>query len=405
MSEESNYLAGGVNSPIPTPAFFPKGVVSGLGPLVLGANGREYIDLWMGYGALLFGHRDSGIEAAATEAISKGWFFSLPNADEQLLAAAIHRTVPCAESVRFATTGSDAVMYAIRAARAFTRRSKILAIRGGYHGANEGCLPSEGLSPGLHEQWDTITFNNEAIAAERLAAESYAALIVEPVQANNGCTPPKHGYLNHLRELCFETNTILIFDEVVTGFRLGSGGAQSYYNVTPDLCTFSKAIAGGFPLSAVAGRKDIMESFIPTGKVFFAGTFNGHPVSLRAALHVQKLLADYSIISDLERIGDQLRRFIISEAHKQGIRVAVQGVGSMLSLAFGVERFTQGLSESPYDKETFSRFINVLAQHGVLHPPLPTETIFLSTAHVTVMDRIQEAISLTFKELAESATA
>lgn len=402
MSDDSSFLAGGVNSPIPTPTFFPVTVVSGDGPCIIGSDGREYIDLWMGYGALLFGHRDADIQSTAQEAISRGWFFSLPHGEERLLAEALHLTIPCAERVRFATTGSDAVMYAIRAARAFTGRSKILAARGGYHGANEGCLPSAGLSPEFHEQWETIPFNNSEWASEMLSTKRFAALIVEPVQANNGCVPPKPNYLNHLRELCAATDTVLIFDEVVTGFRLGRGGAQKYYGVIPDLCTLSKAIAGGFPLSAVAGRADILENFIPTGKVFFAGTFNAHPVSLHVALHVQGRLADGSITAKLETMGNQLRHFISSEAQRHGLRIAVQGVGSMLTIAFGIDQFEQGLSEAQHDKSMFDKFINGLAQHGVLHPPLPTETIFLSPVHSTVLDRIQEAISRTFIELAKS---
>ena len=393
-----NYLAGGVNSPIPTPPYFPPAVKYGSGAIVMGSDGREYIDLWMGYGALLFGHADNSVRSVIEGALKNGWFFSIPRTEEVDLAAALHEVVPCAERVRFATTGSDAVMYAIRAARAFTGRSRILMMCGGYHGANEGFIQSAGLAVGLCEQFQSVPFNNTSYVKNVLETRQYAALLIEPVLANNGCVPPQKGYLNYLRAACTNTGTVLIFDEVVTGFRLATGGAQQRFQMVPDLCTFSKALAGGFPLSAVCGKGEILENYIPSGKVFFAGTFNAHPISLKIALHIIRRLITKSPFEELDDLGDDLRAFIRDEAYKQGIRLTVQGIGSMLSIGFGIDHFEHGLSESSADRTLFKKFIVALAKKGVLHPPLATETIFLSPVHRPYIGKVKDAFRYALRE-------
>jgi len=400
-----NFLAGGVNSPIPTPSEYPKYVVSGEGPYILDNAGNRYIDLWMGYGALLRGHRDPVVEAAIGGVLHDGWFFSLPRVDEIELSAVLHDLIPCAERVRFATTGSDAVLYAVRAARAYTGRHRIVVIRGGYHGAHLGNLPSAGMLPGNEEQFEWVAFNDLEAAQRVIASCDFAAILLEPVQANNGCVPPESGYLEGLRRICSETGTVLIFDEIVTGFRLGLGGAQGKFGVIPDICTLSKAIAGGFPLSAVCGKKELLDQFTPSGKVLFAGTFNAHPVSLRVALRNIASLQSEFPYDHMDDLGQRLREHIRHTCTKYGLKVAVQGVGSMLSIAFGVDHFRFGLSETAWDGEAFAHFIQALAAKGVLYPPLPTETVFLSPAHESVFDHLEKAFSYAIEKVAERSDA
>ncbi len=376
-----NYLAGSANSPIPYPENYPKDVIAGHGPFVVDANGQEYIDLWMGYGALLFGHADEEIKKSVTERLNSGWFFSYPTKMEKDLAMTLHDIVPCAERVRFGTTGSDAVAYAIRASRSFTGRQKVLVIDGGYHGVHENMISRAGsISQAVH---DKVPFSDvEAITGKLLTGE-YACVILEPILANNGCVPPADGYLAAVRKACDDSKTVLVFDEVVVGFRTALGGAQSYFEITPDICTFSKAIAGGFPLSVVCGKQAVLEQYAPTGPVFFAGTFNGSPVSLAAAEHIIRRLKDNPPYDELNELRQKITTELTAHAKSLGLPFAIQGIGSMMSLAFGCDTFPQGAVAAGANAEMYEKFASHLASsEKILLPPMFTETIFLSPVHV-----------------------
>lgn len=394
-----NYLAGGVNSPIPIPFGYPKDIISGNGPYVINKNGEKYIDLWMGYGALIFGHADEDIMKTISETIKSGWFFSYQTNIEKDVAEILHKIIPSAERVRFATTGSDAVAYALRLARAHTGRKKILGIRGGYHGVHENMMPGGGtifsLSP------DLVHFNDSKIVEEKLKSKEYACFILEPILANCGCTPPNNGYLEKIREICSETGTILIFDEIVSGFRIDIGGSQNFYNITPDLSTFSKSIANGLPLSVVCGKKEIMENFTPQGDVFFANTFNGSPLSLSVTKTVIEKLRDGNIHKKNNEMGNNFKKFLEDEIKNNGIPASVQGISSMITIAFGCKSFEKGILLENYDTRAYNLFIQKMAIRNILFPPLPTETIFLSPVHEIVFEKIKTAIRESLKELKE----
>jgi len=382
------FLADGVNSPIPTPPNFPRRVISGRGPWLIDNNGRSYIDLWMGFGALLYGHSDALIANAVREGLEHLHFSSIPTPLIDRVSQQLHENYTCAERVRFATTGSDATMLAARLARHVTGRSRILRVHGGYHGGNEFPLSDGGLVKSV-DVGDCVLFNDLATLGAALATREFAAFMVEPVLANNGCVPPHPTYLQQARALCSENDTLLIFDEVVTGFRLSAGGAQSKFGVTPDLCTLSKAIAGGLPLSALCGRADLMtDVFFPRGPVFHAGTFAGHPLALHvASAHIDRLNSDppYDAASNLARI---MGSHMDAEMRRLGIKGAVQREGSMLSVAFGVSAFQYGVLATNFDTRRFDIFVAEMAMAGCLMPPLPTETIFMCPAHAAVMDQI-----------------
>jgi len=392
-----NYLAGNVNSPIPIPIYYPKDIVTGEGPYVINKNGDRYIDLWMGYGALLFGHADPEITQVIQKSVKRGWFFSYQTFLEKELSGIIHDIIPSAERVRFATTGSDAVAYAIRASRSYTGRKKVLAIIGGYHGVHEGIMPGEGTvnkyNPTL------VPFNDVKAVEEKLKNQKYACFILEPILANSGCTPPDKDYLRKIKAICNKTGTVLIFDEIVTGFRIGIHGAQGYFDVTPDVTLLSKAIAGGFPLSVVCGKKKIMETFIPTGNVFFANTFNGNPLSLTVAKTVINKLKNRNVYSKNEDLGDQLRNYITEQINNLKLPACIQGISSMITLAFGCASFKQGIKMKEIDDRSYNLFIRKMAKRHVLLPPLPTETIFLSPVHEIVMDDIKKAFKYSLEEI------
>lgn len=393
-----NYLAGKTNSPIPIPEYYPENIVGGKGAYVINKDGKEYIDLWMGYGALLFGHADADIISVAKESMENGWFFSYQTEIEKKFSEIIHGIIPCAECVRYATTGSDAVAYALRVARAYTGRKDVLSVTGGYHGVHEGMVSDIGVNTNVLPC--KVPFNDISKAREELNKKKYACMILEPVLANSGCTLPDEDYLSELRRSCDETGTVLIFDEIVTGFRLGIGGAQKRFGVTPDISLFSKAVTGGFPLSIICGKEAIMENFIPNGTVFFAGTFNGHSLSLAVAKTIIVKLDD-DFYQKNRKLGERLSRWIVDCLCDLEINGCVQNIDSMLTLAFGCKSFRKGLSEEEFDGGAYDRFIREMASRGILFPPLPTETIFLSPVHEEVIDLLEKEIKAGLTSLKE----
>lgn len=394
-----NYLTGNTNSPIPIPDGYPKNIVSGKGAYVTDDNGNRFIDMWMGYGALFFGHSDPDIIKTIREGVKNGWFFSYPTKIEKEFSTILNKIIPSAESVRFSTTGSDAVAYAIRVSRVYTSRKKVLSIIGGYHGVHEGMIESAGTQDLIKP--DLISFNDIEKARQALKTKKYACMLLEPILANSGCTPPLENYLPVLRKICDETKTVLVFDEIVTGFRVSLGGAQKKYKVTPDISLFSKAISSGLPLSVICGKKAIMQNFIPSGNVFFAGTFNGHPLSLAVAKEVINKLQDGKIYSQMDALGERFRTLVSQQIKKNNLNACVQGVGSMLTIAFGCKNFRTGIRNEKYNSKLYNIFIKKMARRNILFPPLPTETIFLSPVHESVIDEIERAFKLTLLEMSK----
>ena len=400
MTTVNNYLAGGVNSPISFPTHYPSDIISGTGAYVINKDGEKYIDLWMGYGALLHGHQHETEKHSIKEQLDNGWFFSYPTVLEKKLAKKLHELIPSADLVRFSTSGSDAVAYAIRISRQYTNRQAVLAIDGGYHGVHENMISTAGT---LSAQTPDLTrFNAIDETIEKIRSKKYACIILEPILANNGCVPPQEGFLQAVRQACTESGTVLIFDEVVVGFRTSLHGAQSLFGVTPDLTTFSKAIAGGLPLSAVCGKREVMQQLTPQGEVFFAGTFNGSPISLANALGILKTLEDEYPYEEMSKFRQRLSDQLLGSARRHGIELAIQGIASMMSLAFDCTAYTHGVSIANANADKYTKFADYMANRkNILLPPLFTETFFLAPVHIELESTLVKAFDEGFRWLSQ----
>jgi glutamate-1-semialdehyde 2,1-aminomutase len=362
-------IPGGVNSPVRAwravggDPFF---VRCGEGAYVEDRDGNRYVDWVQSWGPLVFGHADTEVVAAVQEAAADGTTFGAPTEREVELAEQIVDAFPAIDKVRLVSSGTEAAMSAVRLARGFTGRGEVIGFEGCYHGHSETVAPTF-----------ACRFNDAAAtaeAAERLGDE-LAAIIVEPVAGNMGVVPPEPGFLGTLRELCDRTGALLIFDEVITGFRVARGGAQELYGVTPDLTVLGKIVGGGLPLAAYGGRADLMDAVAPAGDVFQAGTLSGNPLATAAALVVLRRLRDPQVYEQLEETGASL------EAGLRHENVNVQRVGSMLTPFFS-ERPVHDLADAQAsDREGYAAFFHHLLERGVYVAPSPFEAMFVSTAH------------------------
>jgi glutamate-1-semialdehyde 2,1-aminomutase len=378
-------------SPYP---FFTR---SAKGSKLTDVDGREYIDYCMGYGPLILGHADQRVIGAVREQLGKGTLFGTPSEQEVELAELVCKVVPSAEMVRLVSTGAEATMSAIRLARGFTGRKKIIKFEGCYHGAHDAVLVKAGSgaltfgmpdSLGVPEETarntvvvpynDVEAFEN-AVKMER---QELAAVIVEPVIGNIGVVLPKEGFLEALREITEEYGVVLIFDEVITGFRLALGGAQEFYGVKPDLTTLGKILGGGFPMAAYAGREDIMRMIAPSGKVYQAGTFSGNPISVAAGLAMLRTLrGKRSFYSEMERKCDRLVEGLKHVTDDLGLKVQFNHVGSMFQMFLSEESVFDYAGAKKSDSKRFMEFHRGLLEEGVFVPPSQFETCFLSAAH------------------------
>jgi glutamate-1-semialdehyde 2,1-aminomutase len=398
-------MVGGVSSPVRS--FYavngePLFIRRGYGSKIYDADENEFIDYVLSWGPLILGHCNSKVTKAVIRSIKRGTSFGAPSEPELMLAEEICHSVPSVERVRFVNSGTEATMTAIRLARAYTSRKKILKFEGCYHGHADYFLTKGGSglatfgvpdSAGVPEEvaTGTITARYNSISDVELAFDRFgtqlAAVIVEPIAGNMGVIPPVPGFLESIRKLCSSFGSVLIFDEVITGFRVSKGGAQALYNVKPDITCLGKIIGGGFPVGAFGGRSDIMNLLSPEGPVYQAGTLSGNPVAMTAGLSVLSLLNERAY-RYLERISSTLETEIRKAADSAGIELTVNRVGSMLSLFF------TGSQVFDYDcvKRTKLELYPILhkrmLEYGVYLPPSPFETIFLSTAHS--QDDIQE---------------
>jgi glutamate-1-semialdehyde 2,1-aminomutase len=412
------HIPGGVNSPVRAfrgvggdPVFFARGK----GALVFDVDGNEYVDYVLSWGPLILGHAHPEILAAVQEAAAGGTSFGAPTEREVLFAEQLCRAVPSLELVRLTSSGTEATMAALRVARGFTRRDKIIKIDGGYHGASDGLLVaagsgaatlgipgSAGVTEGTARDTLTVAWNDEAAMRALFAAApaQIAAVIVEPIPGNMGCVPPRDGYLKFLREVTRENGALLIFDEVITGFRIGLGGAQAHYGVTPDLSCFGKIVGGGLPVGVYGGRRDVMSLVAPLGPVYQAGTLSGNPLAVAAGTKMLEVLARPGTYEQLERGSARLVDGLATLAREAGVALRGNRVGSMFTGFFTDGEVSDYASAKKSDTAAFGRFFHGMLDRGVYLAPSQFECAFLSLAHDDkTLDRTLEAARSTFKTL------
>ncbi len=393
-------IPGGVNSPVR--AFgsvggSPRFVERAEGAYIWDVDGNRYLDFIGSWGPMILGHNHPAILEAVVEAAKRGLSYGAVTASEVTMAKLVCSLVPSIDMVRMVNSGTEAVMSAIRVARGFTGRDKIVKFAGCYHGhcdamlvkagsgvMTSGVPDSAGVPKGCAQDTLTAVYNDiqsvEALFADH--PQEIAAVIVEPVAANMGVVTPKEGFLQALRALCTKEGALLIFDEVITGFRLGLTGAQGYYGVTPDLTTFGKIIGAGMPVGAYGGRREIMELVSPVGSVYQAGTLSGNPVAMAAGICQLKLLQAHPEIYDrINQLGEQLRQGMQKLTERYELPCQVTGVGSLSCLFFTPEPVTDYATAKTADTAAFGRYFLSMMNRGCYFAPSQFEAIFLSNAH------------------------
>jgi glutamate-1-semialdehyde 2,1-aminomutase len=392
-------IPGGVNSPVR--AFRgvggkPPFIQRGNGSHIWDIDGKEYIDYIGSWGPLIFGHRPPEIVRALTEVLEIGTSFGAPTEREVQIAELITKLVPSVAKVRLVNSGTEATLSAIRLARGFTSRDRIVKFDGCYHGHGDSLLVKAGSgvatlglpdSPGvpasLAELTTVLPFNNpQALANEfKARGKEIACAIVEPIVGNMGCVPPRGDFLEILRDVTKSAGAILIFDEVMTGFRVALGGAQEKYGVRPDITTMGKVIGGGLPVGAYGGRAEIMDRVAPSGPVYQAGTLSGNPLAVAAGLATLRRLEEENPYVKLESLGARLERGLLDAAANAGVPVQVNRVGSMFTLFFTERDVFDFESAKTCDTQKFNRFFHSMLNQGIYLPPSQFEAAFISTAH------------------------
>jgi glutamate-1-semialdehyde 2,1-aminomutase len=415
FADAKRYIPGGVDSPVRAfravggrPLFISKGQ----GSHIYDADGNAFIDYVCSWGPLILGHAHPRIVAALNNVIEKGTSFGAPTERETILARMINSAMPSMQLVRFVNSGTEATMSALRLARAFTGRDKILKFSGCYHGHSDGLLAKAGSgittlglpdSAGVTKAYtrNTIVASYNNLDGVKMIFNRFgrqiAAIIIEPVAANMGIVLPKPGFLEGLRRISADNESLLIFDEVITGFRLAYGGAQSIYGVTPDLTCLGKIIGGGLPVGAYGGRKDIMELVAPLGPVYQAGTLSGNPLAMAAGIETLSILSEPGTYEKLDKQTALLAQGLQRAAAKAGVRLSVTRAGSMLTLFFNVSDVTDYDSALSSDTALYARFFNHMLEQGIYLPPSQFEAVFVSLAHTEAdIEKTLAAASLAF---------
>jgi glutamate-1-semialdehyde 2,1-aminomutase len=392
-------LPGGVDSPVR--AFKAVGgepfiVARAHGPYLWDVEGKRYIDYVGSWGPMIAGHNHPHVREAVERAVRDGLSFGAPCPAEAELAEAIRALIPSIEMVRFVNSGTEATMSALRLVRGATGRERVVKFEGCYHGHGDSFLVKAGSgaltlgvpdSPGVPKVLADLTITlpyNDIEAARALfdaMGKTIACVIVEPVAGNMNCVPPRPGFLQTLRELCTRDGALLVFDEVMTGFRVAAGGAQSLYAVTPDLTTLGKIIGGGMPVGAYGGRRDLMEKIAPAGPIYQAGTLSGNPVAMAAGLAMLDLVREPGFHERLSLKTQALTDGLIVAARDAGMPFSANRVGGMFGIFFSAEKIETFAQAMACDREAFNRFFHAMLQRGVYLAPSAFEAGFMSTAH------------------------
>lgn len=417
--DAQKHIAGGVNSPVRafgsvggSPVFVQRAE----GCYLFGEDGRRYIDFVGSWGPMIAGHAHPRVVEAVREAAERGLSFGAPTVAETRLADRVCAMVPSMERLRFVNSGTEATMSAIRLARAFTGRDKVVKFEGNYHGHSDSLLVKAGsgalthgvpTSPGVPKSFaeHTVTLRyNDAGSVRSFFAkhgQDIACIIVEPVAGNMNCVPPVEGFLESLREACSEHGALLVFDEVMSGFRVAPGGAQARYGVTPDLTTLGKIVGGGMPVGAFGGRADIMEQLSPTGPVYQAGTLSGNPVAMAAGLATLDIVGEDGFYESLERATARLCEGLEQAAANAGISLATNHVGGMFGFFFTDDAPVRYLEQvKACDLDRFKRFFHAMLERGVHLAPSAFEAGFVSSAHTDeVIDEAVQYAGEAFREV------
>lgn len=405
-------IPGGVNSPVrafTSVGGTPRFIEQAKGAYLVDADGNRYIDLINSWGPMILGHGHPAVVAAVQEQMGRGLSFGAPTELEIQLAEAIVQMVPGVEMVRLTNSGTEACMTAIRLARGVTGRTRIVKAAGCYHGhadaflvaAGSGVLTmgrasSAGVPQGAVADTIIVPFNDLASVQAALEEHEVAAVIIEPVAGNMGCVPPRDGYLQGLRNLCSRYGTLLVFDEVMTGFRLAAGGAQELYGVQADLVTFGKVIGGGMPIGAVAGSRQAMEHLAPVGTVYQAGTLSGNPLAVTCGLATLAVIqSEVGLYTRLAAAGERIAATLRTALETSPVVGTVNSVGSMISVHFAVDSVHDLASAQRSDAQWYSEFFHAMLDRQVMLPPSAFESWFISTAvaEQAVLDLICEEIN------------
>lgn len=409
-------MPGGVNSPVrafKSVGGTPRFIASAKGATMTDVDGRTYIDYVGSWGPMILGHADEEVVAALHDAMTRGTSYGAPTELELELAEEIIARVPSVEMVRMVNSGTEAVISAVRLARGVTNRNKLIKFEGCYHGhvdsllvkagsgvATLGLPDSPGVPASLASETLTAPFNDME-AVQRLFdeyGEQIAAVILEPVVGNMGLVAPADGFLQALRDITSKHNALLIFDEVMTGFRLAPGGAQELYNVTPDITTMGKIIGGGLPVGAYGASKEIMRHVAPAGSVYQAGTLSGNPLAMTAGLVTLRRLRDKSVYEGLERTSARLANGMSEAARAAGMETVTNRVGSMFTTFFTSQRVTDWTSAATSDRAAYGRFFHAMLSEGIYLAPSQFEAGFVSLAHTDeLIDRTIEAAHKAFR--------
>ncbi|GEN45816.1 glutamate-1-semialdehyde 2,1-aminomutase [Alkalibacillus haloalkaliphilus] len=416
FSEAVDLFPGGVNSPVR--AFNsvdvdPIYMEEGKGSKIKDVDGNEYIDYVLSWGPLIVGHAHDQVLETLQEVMKKGTSFGANVEYENKLAKLLIDRVPSIEMIRMVNSGTEATMSALRLARGYTKRSKILKFEGNYHGHGDSLLIKAGSgvatlglpdSPGVPESIakNTITVPYNDQESVKYAFEQYgddiAAVIVEPVSGNMGVVPPVNDFLSFLRDVTNDNGSLLIFDEVMTGFRVGYNCAQGHFDVTPDLTCLGKVIGGGLPVGAYGGKREIMEMIAPAGDIYQAGTLSGNPLAMAAGYATLSLLTEASY-DEINRKADRLVEGIEKAAEENGVPLQVNRAGSMLGFFFTNEDVINFETAKTSDLEWFAKYYKVMAEEGIFLPPSQFEGMFLSTVHTDEdIEKTIEAVNKAFKQ-------
>ena len=414
FEEAVNLIPGGVNSPVRafgSVGMTPRFIASAEGAYMTDADGKRYLDYVGSWGPMILGHANPMVLEKVMEACRRGLSFGAATEAEVDMARLICSMVPSVEMVRMVNSGTEAVMSAVRAARGYTGRNKIIKFEGCYHGHSDAMLvkagsgvmtagvpDSSGVPAGCTEDTLLAVYNDLDSVKDLFDAwdGQIAALIVEPVGANMGVVPPAPGFLEGLRKLCTEHGVVLIFDEVITGFRLARGGAQEYYGIQADLTTYGKIIGGGMPVGAYGGRREIMEVVSPVGKVYQAGTLSGNPVAMAAGLAQLTYLNEHpEIYKDLERKGELLYGGMENLCREHNLPYQVNHVSSLGCLFFSADPVTDYASAKKSDTKAFTEYFRQMLESGIYIAPSQFEAMFLSAAHT------DEELEFTLEKMAQ----